>query len=163
MAGKKKSPKASSKKPAKAKKIVAETSNNEEVRAEGSLTEKANKAVVSNQTKDSAKPSKAKSNKSEKGKAKGKSEKDKGEKKASKKVKNFFRDFKGEVKKVTWNSKEDTMKSTAVVLLVVITVGIGIWVIDFGLTSLREFLYTLSKSNAQEARIMLSMMLSGLM
>ncbi len=159
MAGKKKSPKASSKKPVNAKNVVTDSDKIDDVKAQDLATSKVDKAEKSKQTKDVAKASKASSKKSDKSK----SEKDKGEKTAGKKVKNFFKDFRGEVKKVTWNSKEDTMKSTAVVLLVVLIVGIGIWIVDFGLTSLRESLYTLSKSNPQEARMFISMMLSGLM
>lgn len=159
MADKKKSPKASSKKPVNAKNASAESEKIDNVKAQGSATPIVDKDEKSKQTKNVAKASKTSSKKTDKSK----SEKDKGEKAAGKKVKTFFKDFRGEVKKVTWNSREDTMKSTAVVLLVVLIVGIGIWLVDFGLTSLRESLYTLSKSNAQEARMFISMMLFGLM
>ena len=158
MAGKKKSPKASSKKPEKTTEVAAATPKGEMVNTESVVAEKVDNTNKAKQTKEVAKASspKAKSGKADK------ADKDKGGKK-SKAVRNFFKELKSEIKKISWNSKEDTIKSTGVVLLVVILVGIGIWIVDFGLTSLREFLYELSKSNAGEARIMLSMMLSGLM
>jgi|GEM_PF-2446547 len=164
MAGKKKSPKASSKKPEMTKEVAATTPKGEEVNAENAIVEKVDNTDKAKQTKEVAKApnAKTKSDKADKSE-KDKADKDKGGKKAAKAVKNFFKDLKSETKKIVWNSKEDTIKSTGVVLLVVFLVGIGIWIVDFGLTSLREFLYELSKSNAQEARIMLSMMLSGLM
>ncbi|MEG1180144.1 MAG: preprotein translocase subunit SecE [Oscillospiraceae bacterium] len=165
MADKKKSPKASSK-PNSSKPAVATTSKDEKVETEIVVDKTADKAEKSKKTKEVAATSDAKSKSSKSDKSsKDKSEKDKGGKKAGKAAsfKQFFKDLKSETKKISWNSKEDTIKSTGVVLLVVCLIGVGIWIVDFGFTSLREFMYELSQSNAEEARIMLSMMLSDLM
>ena len=43
----------------------------------------------------------------------------------------WFKDLRGELKKVTWPSAKDTMKNVGVVILCVIIVGIFIWVFDF--------------------------------
>ncbi len=42
----------------------------------------------------------------------------------------FFREYKAEMKKVTWPSKEDTLKNTVVVAVTVIIVGAVIGVLD---------------------------------
>ena len=43
----------------------------------------------------------------------------------------WFKDLKGEQKKVTWPSAKDTMKNVGVVILCVNIVGVFIWVFDF--------------------------------
>ena len=156
MADKKKSPKASSK-PKNNNQAVATTPKVEQADVEVVEDVKVTDAQKSKQTKDLAKTKSAKTEKSTKDKP------EKGGKKVLRSIKHFFKDLKSETKKISWNSNEDTFKSTGVVLLVVLIVGAGIWLVDFGLTNLREFLFELSKSSAEEARIMLSMMLSGLM
>ena len=45
-------------------------------------------------------------------------------------VARWFKDMKGELKKVTWPTGKDTMKNVLVVLVCVIVVGICIWVFD---------------------------------
>ncbi|MCQ2462095.1 MAG: preprotein translocase subunit SecE [Clostridia bacterium] len=53
---------------------------------------------------------------------------------AGAKVKKFFKDFKGESKKVVWPDAKTVLKSTGVVLLVVAISTIVIFALDFGLT-----------------------------
>ena len=43
----------------------------------------------------------------------------------------WFKDLRGELKKVTWPTGKDTMKNVGTVILCVIIVGIFIWVFDF--------------------------------
>ena len=50
-------------------------------------------------------------------------------------IKRFFKDFKGESKKIVWPDAKTVLKSTGVVLLVVAIVSIIIWGIDTGLSS----------------------------
>ena len=45
-------------------------------------------------------------------------------------IKRFFKDFKSETKKITWFSREQTLKSTAVVLVVVIAFAVAIGILD---------------------------------
>ena len=49
---------------------------------------------------------------------------------AGKKIKKFFKDVVGEMKKVVWTSKEDLKKSTKLVLVTVVAVGLAIAVVD---------------------------------
>lgn len=42
----------------------------------------------------------------------------------------FFREYKAELKKVTWSSREDTFKNTVVVGVSVIVVGVVIGLLD---------------------------------
>ncbi len=46
----------------------------------------------------------------------------------------FFRDYKAELKKVTWASREDTMKNTVVVAVTIVIAGVAIGVLDFAFT-----------------------------
>ena len=46
------------------------------------------------------------------------------------KIKKFFKDVVGEMKKVVWTSKEDLKKSTKLVLATVVAVGLAIAVVD---------------------------------
>jgi len=58
-------------------------------------------------------------------------------------LKNFFRDYKSELKKITWPSREVTVKSTIVVLVCVLVCAAVIGLFDFGLGKLVEFLMDL--------------------
>ena len=60
--------------------------------------------------------------------------KDKKEKKAKKQKKHFFKDLKGETKKIVWPGRKMVIKSTGIVLLAILIIGAGIWVIDFALS-----------------------------
>lgn len=43
----------------------------------------------------------------------------------------WFKDLRGELKKVTWPTAKDTLKNVGIVIVCVIFVGIFIWVFDF--------------------------------
>ena len=47
-------------------------------------------------------------------------------------IKKFFREYKAEIKKVTWPSKEDTLRNAVVVAVSVIIVGAVIGLLDMG-------------------------------
>lgn len=46
----------------------------------------------------------------------------------------FFKDLKGENKKIIWPNGKTVFKSTIVVIVCVLIVGAGIWLVDFGLS-----------------------------
>ena len=48
-----------------------------------------------------------------------------------KRLPRWFKELKGELKKVTWPSGKDTMKNVGVVIACVLMVGILIWTYDF--------------------------------
>ena len=50
------------------------------------------------------------------------------------KVKKFFKDFKGEWKKVTWPSRKTVLNQALVVIVIVLIVGLVIFGIDTGLS-----------------------------
>lgn len=64
-------------------------------------------------------------------------------KKAGGSIKKFFKDFKGECKKVTWPSGKTVVNNSLVVIVVVLIVGLAIFGIDQGLAAiiglLKEF------------------------
>ncbi len=60
----------------------------------------------------------------------------------------FFKDFKGELKKIVWPDKKTVIKSTGVVLSVVVVIGIIIFLIDTGLTEVIKLLSNAAKDFA---------------
>ena len=60
------------------------------------------------------------------------------EKKAKKAnpIAKFFRDLKGEFKKIVWPSKKQIINNTIIVIIAVILIGLVIWAIDLGLAAL---------------------------
>lgn len=46
----------------------------------------------------------------------------------------FFKDFRGTVKKVVWPDRKTIIKSTGIVLSVVLVVGACIWIVDYALS-----------------------------
>lgn len=50
-------------------------------------------------------------------------------------IKRFFKDFKGECKKIVWPDAKTVLKSTGIVLLVVLIVGLIVFGIDQALTA----------------------------
>ena len=58
-------------------------------------------------------------------------------------LKNFFKDYKSEIKKITWPSREITVKSTIVVLVCMLICATVISLLDFGLGKLVELLMDL--------------------
>ena len=49
---------------------------------------------------------------------------------AAKKIAKFFKDVVGEMKKVTWTSKDELFKSTKIVLVTVVIVAAAIAIVD---------------------------------
>ncbi len=47
----------------------------------------------------------------------------------------FFKDLKGENKKIVWPNAKTVLKNSGIVLAVVFIVGLGIWLIDWGLSA----------------------------
>jgi preprotein translocase subunit SecE len=52
----------------------------------------------------------------------------------AKAIAKFFKDLKGENKKIVWPSAKTVLKNTGIVLAVVLIVGAAIWLVDFGLS-----------------------------
>jgi preprotein translocase SecE subunit len=58
-------------------------------------------------------------------------------------IKNLFSkigSYKSEIKKITWSSKTDVVKNTAVVLVVMVAAAIVIALLDFGASTLIDLL-----------------------
>ena len=50
-------------------------------------------------------------------------------------IKRFFKDLKGEVKKITWPGAKEVLKGTAITIACIAVIGIAVFVVDFGLTN----------------------------
>lgn len=51
-------------------------------------------------------------------------------------VKNFFKDYKSEIKKIVWPSRSNVVKNVIIVLIMCVVIGAFIWILDFGLAEL---------------------------
>ena len=72
------------------------------------------------------------------------------------KIKQFFKDVKGETKKIVWNTWPNTVKDTGVVLMVTVIIGAGVWISDVVFRQLIELIYSLAgQGGAESAMIML--------
>ena len=63
------------------------------------------------------------------------------------KIKKFFKDFKGEWKKVTWPSGHTVLKNSLVVIAITAIVGVALFVVDTGLSSIIDLLVGLAKDS----------------
>ncbi len=49
-------------------------------------------------------------------------------------IAHFFKDLRGETKKIVWPGRQMVIKSTGIVLAAILVIGIGIWAIDFAVS-----------------------------
>ncbi len=55
-------------------------------------------------------------------------------------IKRFFKDYKSEFKKISWPSKNDTLKTTVLVVVAIAVISICIFLVDTGFSKLIELL-----------------------
>lgn len=60
------------------------------------------------------------------------------------KIKKFFKDFKGEWKKVTWPSGKTVLNQSIVVIVIVAIVGVAVLGVDTGLSAIIDALVSLA-------------------
>ena len=60
------------------------------------------------------------------------------------KIKKFFKDFKGEWKKVTWPSGKTVLNHSIVVIVIVAIVGVALFGVDTGLSAIIDALVSLA-------------------
>ncbi len=70
---------------------------------------------------------------------------------AIKAIKKFFKDLRGEIKKIVWPNAETVLKSSGVVLLVVLISTIVIFGIDQGLTEIVSLLKRLAEKLSEKS------------
>ena len=81
-----------------------------------------------------------------------KTEKKSGEKKPNrfllffKKIGKFFRDCKGEVKKIVWPTPKAVFRSTGVVLVTIVILGLFIYALDSGFMGLLSLVMDVAKA-----------------
>ena len=63
------------------------------------------------------------------------------------KIKKFFKDFRGEWKKVTWPSGQTVLKNSLVVIVIVAIMGVALLAVDTGLSSIIDLLVGLAKDS----------------
>ena len=57
-----------------------------------------------------------------------------------KRIGRFFKDYKGELKKITWPTPKQTAKNTGIVLLAMIVVGLFVILLDIAFSKIIELL-----------------------
>ena len=67
--------------------------------------------------------------------------KDSSKKKANpiKSMGKFVREYKSELKKISWPTAKDTTRNAIITLAAIAVVGVFIWILDFGLSEIRDF------------------------
>lgn len=78
--------------------------------------------------------------------------------------KKFWKDFRGEIKKITWPDSNTVLKNTGIVLVSVAVVCVVIFAIDQGLSFLVELLVKLAKNtsgNAETAAAIMNLISLG--
>ena len=61
------------------------------------------------------------------------------------KIKNYFHDYKIEIKKIVWPKPKQVFRNTGIVLSMIIIVGIFVFLIDTGLMNLFGMIMSVSK------------------
>lgn len=54
----------------------------------------------------------------------------------------FFREYRSELKKISWPTFAEVVKNTVITLVMVLILGILIWFVDWGISALRDTLIT---------------------
>ena len=110
------------------------------------------KKVVSDSKVEKATPEESKAAAKVAKAAKGGNKKDKPNffVRSGKSAKKFFKDFKGECKKIDWPNAQTILKSTGVVLLVVALVSVFVFALDFGLKEGIEELKYIASGEVRE-------------
>ncbi len=62
------------------------------------------------------------------------------------KFKKFWKDFRGELKKIVWPNGRTVLKNTGIVLMTVLIIGAMIWILDFGLSNGMQGLRSLAEN-----------------
>ena len=84
-------------------------------------------------------------------------------KRMGKKIAKFFKDVKGECKKIVWPDRKTVLKSTWVVLVIVAILGVILCLVDQGLSSgIKGLIHLADKVGSKEAAEAAGMMISGL-
>ena len=81
------------------------------------------KAVAKADTSETAKSEK-----------KAKKSSNKSPKNPGKAIARFFKDLRGETKKIVWPGRKMVLKSTGIVLAAILVIGAGIWILDFAVS-----------------------------
>lgn len=65
-------------------------------------------------------------------------------------IKKFFQGIKGECKKVVWPDRKTVLKSSMIVIVSVVIIGLIIWLIDTGLSAVVKMLVNLADKTEAE-------------
>ncbi len=99
---------------------------------EAEVTEEVNAEAVDTEVVDKKDVKAEKASKADK-KAKEKTPSKFSPKKIGKSIAEYFKNLRGETKKIVWPSRHMVIKSTGVVLAAIIVIGAGIWIVDYAL------------------------------
>lgn len=68
-------------------------------------------------------------------------------------VKKFFKEYRGELKKISWPTMAEVVKNTMITLAAVLMIGIVIWIADFLFTSLRDAAISIDKASVSASDV----------
>ena len=72
---------------------------------------------------------------------------------AGKAIKRYFKDLKGEVKKITWPNAKEVLKGTVVTIVCIAIIGVVVFLVDLGLTKGINALRTVAENRTTETTV----------
>ena len=70
--------------------------------------------------------------------------------KIGKAIAKFFKDLRGETKKIVWPGRHMVLKSTGIVLAAILVIGAGIWILDFAVSGAVKGLSNIAEQTTVE-------------
>ncbi len=70
--------------------------------------------------------------------------------KIGKAIVKFFKDLRGETKKIVWPGRHMVLKSTGIVLAAILVIGAGIWILDFAVSGAVKGLSNIAEQTTVE-------------
>lgn len=70
--------------------------------------------------------------------------------KIGKAIAKFFKDLRGETKKIVWPGRQMVIKSTGIVLAAILVIGAGVWILDYAVSGAVKGLSNLAEQTTVE-------------
>jgi len=65
-------------------------------------------------------------------------------------ISKFFKEYRGELKKISWPTFAEVVKNTMITLAAVLMIGVVIWIFDYAITTLRDMVISIDKPSASD-------------
>ena len=65
-------------------------------------------------------------------------------------ISKFFKEYRGELKKISWPTFAEVVKNTMITLAAVLMIGVVIWIFDYAITTLRDLVISIDRPSASD-------------